>query len=390
MKKNQLEKTIENYLAWMSEISRSRRTIQEHAGLLKHFRIYVEKMRYPFEKAVDLETVDEFLSQSSLIKAPHALNGFMRYLGKEREHSRKYNQRLPEVFESYIYFFRRTRSVKESRISMIRKRLADFNDFLIEKNIQLKELEIHAVDDFLDAYNKGYAASTRSDNRSAIKGFLSWIYNERKITKRDLSSMIISAPVFNRDNPPKYLRPNEISCLVGSMEYSTPEALRSNAVVMLAYTSGLRPREIITITLDDISFKKSELRVLLRKGGNPVIFTLPDDVIKAISAYIIGARPEAPKTRDRHLFLSLEPPYSPVSRYAIHGIIQRAMQKAGVPGTPYWLRHTYAQNLLESGADIFEIKEMLGHDDIKSTKRYLHIHIKLMREVLFDETENNL
>ena len=79
---------------------------------------------------------------------------------------------------------------------------------------------------------------------------------------------------------------------------------------------------------------------------------------------------------------------SPVSRYAVKRIIQGAMRKAGIPGTPYWLRHTYAQNLLESGASLFEIKEMLGHDDIKSTKRYLHIHIKLMREVLFDETED--
>ena len=63
----------------------------------------------------------------------------------------------------------------------------------------------------------------------------------------------------------------------------------------------------------------------------------------------------------------------------------RVIRKDGVPGTPYWLRHTYAQNLLESGASIFEIKEMLGHDCIKATKRYLHIHIKLMREVLFDD-----
>ena len=159
-------------------------------------------------------------------------------------------------------------------------------------------------------------------------------------------------------------------------------------MVMLAYSTGLRPREIITITLDDISFTRSELTVLLRKGGNPAIFPLPDETIKSISAYIIGARLEPSKNNDRHLFLGLEAPYSPVSKYAVNRIIQGAMEKAEIPGTPYWLRHTYAQNLLESGASIFEIKEMLGHDDIKSTKRYLHIHIKLMREVLFDETED--
>jgi len=61
------------------------------------------------------------------------------------------------------------------------------------------------------------------------------------------------------------------------------------------------------------------------------------------------------------------------------------MQAVGLPGTVYWLRHTYAQNLLQAGLSIYEVKEMLGHTSIESTRRYLHIHIKLMREVLFDE-----
>ena len=62
------------------------------------------------------------------------------------------------------------------------------------------------------------------------------------------------------------------------------------------------------------------------------------------------------------------------------------MKAAGLPSTTYWLRHTYAQNLLESGASVFEVKEMLGHDDLESTGKYLHIHTKLGRQVLFDET----
>jgi site-specific recombinase XerD len=62
------------------------------------------------------------------------------------------------------------------------------------------------------------------------------------------------------------------------------------------------------------------------------------------------------------------------------------MRKAGLCSTAYWLRHTYAQNLLETGASIYEIKEMLGHDSIETSQKYLHVHTKLMREVLFDET----
>ena len=61
------------------------------------------------------------------------------------------------------------------------------------------------------------------------------------------------------------------------------------------------------------------------------------------------------------------------------------MRKAGLASSAYWLRHTYAQNLLETGASLYEIKEMLGHDTIESTRQYLHIHISLMRKVLLDE-----
>jgi len=62
------------------------------------------------------------------------------------------------------------------------------------------------------------------------------------------------------------------------------------------------------------------------------------------------------------------------------------MKKAGLCSTSYWLRHTYAQNLLQIGRSIYEIKEMMGHESIRSTQRYLHIHTELMRKVLFDET----
>jgi len=65
--------------------------------------------------------------------------------------------------------------------------------------------------------------------------------------------------------------------------------------------------------------------------------------------------------------------------------IKKNMTKVGLRSSAYWLRHTYAQNLLEAGASIFEIKEMMGHDKIESTKIYLHVHVKLMRKVLFDE-----
>jgi len=147
---------------------------------------------------------------------------------------------------------------------------------------------------------------------------------------------------------------------------------------------GLRPQEISRLTLDDIGFSKTEMNVRYRKAGLPTTMPIPQKTLKAIAAYLVGGRP---KNDCRELFLQCCRPYRPVSSPTVCYAIKSCMQKAGLPGeaTSYWLRHTYAQHLLEAEISVFEIKEMLGHDDIEATNRYLHIHLKLMRRVILGE-----
>jgi site-specific recombinase XerD len=114
----------------------------------------------------------------------------------------------------------------------------------------------------------------------------------------------------------------------------------------------------------------------------PDILPLPDAVIKAIAAYMIGGRPAS---EYRTLFLTLHSPHRPLCANATGHHIRMCMKANGLNSTAYWLRHTYAQNMLEAGASIYAVKKMLGHDCIESTKKYLHIHIEMMRKVLFDE-----
>jgi site-specific recombinase XerD len=125
------------------------------------------------------------------------------------------------------------------------------------------------------------------------------------------------------------------------------------------------------------------LSVTVRKGDNPIELPVPEHTMNAVAAYVIGSRPQS---ENRTLFLTLPAPRRPINPNTAGRHISNAMIKAGLNATAYWLRHTFAQNLLEAGASIFEIKEMMGHDKIESTKIYLHVHTKLMRKVLFDET----
>jgi len=188
--------------------------------------------------------------------------------------------------------------------------------------------------------------------------------------------------MFAQAKPPTFLRADELKRLFDSIELSSQTGLRTYAMLQLAYTLGLRPIEICQITLDDISFRKAKLSINIRKCHNPLKLPLPEITIKAIAAYIIGARPQS---AHRTLFLSLQPPYGSITPTTVNHHFKVHMQKVNPAATAYWLRHTYAQNLLQTGVSLYEIKELLGHDSIESTRKYLLIHIKLMREVLFDE-----
>jgi integrase/recombinase XerD len=209
------------------------------------------------------------------------------------------------------------------------------------------------------------------------------LHRERRMMNKDLAALLVGPRCFAEQKPPKFLRSQEVKELFASLPLSTPSNIRTYVIVLLAYTLGLRPVEIGHITLDDLSFRKRELTLPNRKALNQVTLPLPEQTIKALAAYLAKARPQSPS---RHLFVSIPFPYAPMQSSSVTQCISKAMKQAGLPFSAYALRHTYAQNLLHMGRSIYEIKEMLGHDEIYSTQKYLHIHVDLMRKVLFHET----
>jgi len=256
-----------------------------------------------------------------------------------------------------------------------------FSDWLTREGGKLQHLRIEQVDRFLGDISQNYAPETMQRHRSSLRGFLSWLY-QKKISRRNLALLVVGPPQYAAAKPPRFLRADEIKKLFVPIP-ATPVEQRTLAMLHLAYYLGLRPVEISRISLDDILFSKQEIHLPERKSCNPITVPLPMTAIKAIADYVINVRQ---KSDSRKLFLQLYAPYEPVKSISVCSCISAWMRKAGTPGSAYWLRHTYAQNLLEAKASIFEIKEMLGHDRIQTTSRYLKIHITMMREVLFNET----
>jgi integrase/recombinase XerD len=381
-----LEKAVNDYLLWMISKGYADMTYMTYERILKHFIDFIIHRAVQWDSVFTYATMTAFQEERGLYHGRKVVRGLSRFLFK---HNRikvpieKPVSKLPEIYEDYLVYYKKAHQVSHSHMLRTRRTLAALNDYLKSNNINLHRIKIEHLDNFLTERNKNYTPATCQNQRSNIRGFLKYLFHERRILRKDFASMIVGAPMFADTKPPKFLRPNEVQKLFASMSDTSPKTLRTAAMIHLGYTLGIRPKEISLISLDDISFSKGEIRITDRKNTTPILLPLPETSIKAIAAYIIGGRPQ---NNERTLFLTLKAPFKPILPVTVSHEIGKAMRKAGIPSSAYWLRHTYAQNLLESGSSIFEIKELLGHDKCQTSRRYIHIHTKLMREVLFDET----
>jgi len=376
-----LKQAIEDHLQWMASQGYAQSTQRDYRWRLTQFTSLIKAGSYGWKDIFTFATIKRF-------KGPaHAITNLSRYLcaqGKIAQPIRypTPSVNLPDVFEDYLRYRKKFHQTPERTIKANRRVLNAFTHYLERHRIKLRAVGIEQIDAFLKTFLNGFSTASCRIYRSYLRGFLRYLFAERRLLAKDLAPLVTGPPLFAQPKPPKFLRKDEINKLFASLRYATASELRTAAMIHLAYLLGMRPCEIRSLRLDDISFGKAEVYLRDRKNNRPVKLPLPDAAIKAVAAYLIGGRAQS---KHRTLFLTLHPPHRPLSPNVINNCIRNCMRSAGLDASAYWLRHTYAQNLLEAGASIYEVKEMLGHDSIESTRKYLHIHIELMRKVLFDD-----
>jgi site-specific recombinase XerD len=384
--RKRLDPAIEDYLRWMERNGYSEAICKAHRRSLQRFTAFIGKRKCSFDQIFTKEVIGQFKKTYGSDQL-NAVYGLAWYLFDQKKISRRLSvpttqMDLSKIYEDYLFYDQQQRQWADRNARQNRRVLCAFHEYLLKESIDLKALSIEAVDAFLAQFFAPLNPSSQRAYRSKIRGFLTYLY-QRGIIKRDLASLIVAQRHYGLSMPPKFLRPQEIKTLFAGINLTSDSHIRTYAMMHLAYSLGLRPKEIALLSLNDICFSKAELTLTERKNTHPTKLPIPDATLKAVAAYRIAVRPES---KHNALFLSLQRPYRPATPNTIGYHIRKAMRAAGLLSTTYWLRHTYAQNLLESGASVFEIKEMLGHDDIESTQKYLRVHIKLMAKVLFDET----
>ncbi len=379
--------SIRDYMHWVKSIEKEKgsRSHKRYKHILIDFLFYVIHKDIIWENIFTNGTAEAFQIYSGYKNAYSALRSLSDYLFSRGVIDHTLNQKnaappLPDIYEEYLLHHSQSLDSSPTHIKRIRRVLRPFHEYLEKNAISLSKLKIEHCDAFMATFK--VSDYSRRLYRYCLRGFLKHLYHEKKIIKRDLASFLVGPPQFAQKRLPRFLRPKQVKELFASLELSTPTQMRTYALIHIAYSLGLRPAEISKITLDDISFQQKELTLKERKGGDVIILPVPEDTIKAIALYVSKGRPHG---SSKYLFLNHHFPFHPMKANNVVGSIARAMKQAGLSSSAYWLRHTYAQNLLHMGQSIYEVKEMMGHQNIQSTHRYLHISTKFMRKVIFNE-----
>ena len=224
----------------------------------------------------------------------------------------------------------------------------------------------------------GLAATTIRRQVSALRTYYKFLVGEGVVT-RDPSERIESPKRWR--TLPAVLTVADMEKLLAAPNTDEPLAIRDRAILEFGYATGVRVSELVGLTLQDILFEEGVARVF-GKGAKERLVPVGRRALGAVALYAREIRPTLDKGRARGV-LFLNARGTPLSRVGAWGVIKKMAKRAGLTKrvTPHTLRHTFATHLLEGGADLRAVQEMLGHADLSTTQLYTHVDRDYLRSV---------
>jgi integrase/recombinase XerD len=224
----------------------------------------------------------------------------------------------------------------------------------------------------------GLSAATIRREVSAIRTYYGFLLGEGRV--QDDPSDRLETPRRGRVLP-EVLSVREVESLLGAPGIDDPLGWRDRALLELGYGAGMRVSELCGLGTADLLLTEQLVRVF-GKGGKERLVPLGRAVIGAVSVYLHTLRPTLDHGRTRGRLL-LNARGEPLSRVGAWGIVRRSAERAGIRKrvTPHTLRHSFATHLLEGGADLRAVQEMLGHADLSTTQIYTHVDREYLRSV---------
>ena len=287
---------------------------------------------------------------------------------------------MQEIFNRYINYLEAERNVSPYTVRNYTTDLLDFFQFLGAKGVgSLKEVDRYVVRDYLShLIGRGLVKASIARKLSAIRSFYRYLLREEMISTSPVATT--SSPKLDR-RLPAFLTLEEVEKLLEAPDLSTPQGQRDRALLELLYASGLRVSELVSLNLEQVDLDSREIRVW-GKGAKERITLMGKPAARALSAYLSQGRPELlGEKRSRALFLNR---YGErLTERTVQKILDDYATKVGIGKKvhPHMLRHTFATHLLDGGADLRVVQELLGHANLSSTQIYTHVTKSQARKV---------
>lgn len=233
----------------------------------------------------------------------------------------------------------------------------------------------------------GIGARSQARIISGIKSFFNFLRMEKCIDTNP--SELIETPKLGMKLP-DVLTVEEVDGLVNSFDLSKPEEHRNRAIVETLYSCGLRVSELVGLRISDLYFSDGYI-IVEGKGEKQRLVPISQNAIESISLYIEDVRPLLDIKRGNENILFLNRRGAQLTRVMIFYIIKRACERCGIRKkvSPHTLRHTFATHLLEGGANLRAIQQMLGHESITTTEIYTHLDRQFLRQEILQHHPRN-
>lgn len=252
---------------------------------------------------------------------------------------------------------------------------------VIKKDASPTQLKLTDLENLLMwLHELGMTPRSQARIISGIKAFYKYLLVE-KLT--DLNpAELLESPKLNRKLP-DFLTEDEINLLLQTIDHSTPEGTRNRAIIETLYGCGLRVTELINLKISSLFLDIEFIRVI-GKGDKERLVPIGSNAIKYIEIYKNESRCHIPIQKGAENVLFLNRRGRKLTRVMIFYIIKDLVQKAGINKTvsPHTLRHSFATHMVERGADLKAVQQMLGHESIITTEIYTHLDRKYLRETL--------
>ncbi|WP_339249903.1 site-specific tyrosine recombinase XerD [Sporosarcina sp. FSL W8-0480] len=285
------------------------------------------------------------------------------------------------ALEDYMHFLKVERQLSKNTISSYKRDLVEYIDAMEKIGMEsIDKIDRSCILRHLHKLKEeGKSSRTIARHISSVRSFHQFLLRE-KVTTQD-PTVHLEMPKLEQKLP-SVLSVEEVDKLISMPESSKLQGKRDIALLELLYGTGMRVSELIGLDVEDVHLSMGFVRVF-GKGGKERIIPLGGGALRACSTYLREARPEfIAKTKEANAFF-VNMRGTRLTRQGCWKILKGYAMKAGIQKelTPHILRHSFATHLIENGADIRAVQEMLGHADISTTQIYTHVSKARLKDV---------